>query len=100
MQKKETAAKQHGKITKRNSSTKFPIDFFEHCHPTNDVEFGGVDVLHVYNTNQVKTRLNAAGMYIANTKVSESLYLNFFESRALKSTNPSPVEKSMEIQPW
>ncbi|XP_057290056.1 E3 ubiquitin-protein ligase UBR4-like isoform X1 [Hydractinia symbiolongicarpus] len=70
VQKKETAAKQHGKVTKRNSSTKFPIDFFEHCHPTNDVEFGGVDVLHVYNTNQVKTRLNAAGMYIANTKPS------------------------------
>ena len=49
--------------------TSFPIDFFEHCQPSNDIEFGGSDVLHVYNRQQVKHRLNTAGMYIASTKV-------------------------------
>ena len=48
---------------------KFPVDFFESCHSTNDVEFGGENILHIYNKNQVKIRLNTTGMYIANTKV-------------------------------
>ena len=33
----------------------FPIDFFEHCSQINDVEYGGSDVLQVYNVQQVKT---------------------------------------------
>jgi len=45
------------------------VDFFEHCQLSNDVEFGGNDVLQVYNTAQVKHRLNTTGMYIASTKV-------------------------------
>ena len=51
------------------TTSSFPIDFFESCQQSNDVEFGGPDVLHVYNSQQVKHRLNTAGMYIANTKV-------------------------------
>jgi len=47
----------------------FMVDFFEHCQLSNDVEFGGNDVLQVYNTAQVKHRLNTTGMYIASTKV-------------------------------
>ena len=47
----------------------FPIDFFEHCLPMNDVEYGGNDLLQVYNVQQVKHRLNTTGMYVANTKV-------------------------------
>ncbi len=47
----------------------FPVDFFEHTQQTNDVEFGGNDVLQIYNTNQVKHRLNTTGMYVASTKV-------------------------------
>ncbi|XP_067662559.1 E3 ubiquitin-protein ligase UBR4-like [Haliotis asinina] len=46
----------------------FPIDFFEHCQQTNDIEFAGNDVLQVYNVQQVKHRLNTTGMYIASTK--------------------------------
>ncbi|XP_041369615.1 E3 ubiquitin-protein ligase UBR4-like [Gigantopelta aegis] len=46
----------------------FPTDFFEHCQQTNDIEFGGNDVLQVYNIQQVKQRLNTNGMYIASTK--------------------------------
>ncbi|XP_033643062.1 E3 ubiquitin-protein ligase UBR4-like [Asterias rubens] len=46
----------------------FPIDFFEHCLPMNDVEYGGNDLLQVYNVQQVKHRLNTTGMYVANTK--------------------------------
>ena len=52
-----------------SNATSFPMDFFEHCQQTNDVEFGGSDVLHVYNSQQVKHRLNTAGMYVASTKV-------------------------------
>ncbi len=48
----------------------FPVDFFEHCTHTNDIDFGGNDVLQIYNTNQIKHRLNTTGMYIASTKVS------------------------------
>jgi len=47
----------------------FMVDFFEHCQLSNDIEFGGNDVLQVYNTAQVKHRLNTTGMYIASTKV-------------------------------
>jgi len=47
----------------------FMVDFFEHCQLCNDIEFGGNDVLQVYNTSQVKHRLNTTGMYIASTKV-------------------------------
>lgn len=50
----------------------FPQDFFEHCLHTSDVEFGGNDVLQVYNVAQVKHRLYTTGMYIACTKVRAS----------------------------
>ena len=55
---------------KTSSSPHFPIDFFEHCQVLNDVEFGGKDILQVYNVQQVKHRLMTAGMYIACTKVN------------------------------
>ena len=55
------------------STTKFPVDYFEHCQVSSNIEFGGSDILYVYNVNQVKSRLNTAGMYIANTKVSRVL---------------------------
>ncbi|RWS17081.1 E3 ubiquitin-protein ligase UBR4-like protein [Dinothrombium tinctorium] len=50
------------------SNLSAPVDFFEHCTPLNDIEFGGNDVLHIYNTAQLKNRLNTTGMYIASTK--------------------------------
>ena len=46
----------------------FPVDFFENCSPIADVEFGGDDLLQVYNVQQIKARLQTSGMYIANTK--------------------------------
>ncbi|XP_077538894.1 E3 ubiquitin-protein ligase-like protein poe isoform X3 [Haemaphysalis longicornis] len=46
----------------------FPVDFFEHCAPIQDVEFGGNDLLQIYNAQQVKHRLNTTGMYVACTK--------------------------------
>ena len=49
-------------------SVSFPVDFFEHCYQTNDVEFGGNDLLQLYNTQQIKHRLTAIGMYVASTK--------------------------------
>lgn len=64
----------------------FPIDFFEHCQVLNDLEFGGPDILHVYNAQQAKHRLMTAGMYLASTKVGaerlslSSLHLDLFSN--------------------
>ena len=35
----------------------FPVDFFEHCSQITDLEFGGADVLQIYNVNQIRNRL-------------------------------------------
>ncbi|KAB0801611.1 hypothetical protein PPYR_03797 [Photinus pyralis] len=56
------------KIGKTSSSLSFPIDFFEHCQPMNDIEIGGADLLQVYNMSQLKHRLNTAGLSITCTK--------------------------------
>lgn len=48
----------------------FPIDFFEHCTCLVDVEFCGNDLLQVYNTQQLKHRLNTTGLYVASTKAN------------------------------
>ena len=50
------------------SNLTFPIDFFEHCSQIQDVEYGGQDVLQVYNVQQIKHRLQTTACYIANTK--------------------------------
>jgi len=50
-------------------TTSFPIDFFEHCISLTDIEFGGNDVLQMYNTQQLKERLNSNRMYVASTKL-------------------------------
>lgn len=55
--------------TRTSSQVTFPIDFFEHNQQLTDVEFGGNDLLQVYNAQQIKHRLNSTGMYVANTKV-------------------------------
>jgi hypothetical protein len=44
-----------------NGAPQFPIDFFEHCAAMTDIEFGGNDLLQVYNTAQIKHRLNTTG---------------------------------------
>ncbi|XP_061716898.1 protein purity of essence isoform X2 [Cydia pomonella] len=53
-----------------NGSPQFPIDFFEHCVAMADVEFGGKDLLQVYNTAQIKHRLNTTGLYVVSTKMT------------------------------
>ncbi|KAG6463209.1 hypothetical protein O3G_MSEX013740 [Manduca sexta] len=53
-----------------NGTPQFPIDFFEHCVAMTDIEFGGNDLLQVYNTAQIKHRLNTAGLYVVSTKMS------------------------------
>lgn len=56
-------------MTRASSQVTFPIDFFEHNQQMTDVEFGGNDLLQLYNAQQIKHRLNSTGMYVANTKV-------------------------------
>lgn len=60
--------------TRTSSQVNFPIDFFEHNQQLTDVEFGGNDLLQVYNAQQIKHRLNSTGMYVANTKVSREIW--------------------------
>ncbi|XP_022919909.2 E3 ubiquitin-protein ligase UBR4 isoform X2 [Onthophagus taurus] len=56
------------KTGKTPSSVTFPVDFFEHSQPMNDVEIGGNDLLQVYNVSQLKHRLNTTGLYVVCTK--------------------------------
>ncbi|XP_044730066.1 E3 ubiquitin-protein ligase UBR4 isoform X3 [Chrysoperla carnea] len=58
------------KSGKTTGQVTFPVDFFEHCQSMNDVEYGGNDLLQVYNAQQVKQRLNTTGMYVACTKAT------------------------------
>lgn len=44
-----------------SGAPQFPIDFFEHCVAMTDIEFGGNDLLQVYNVAQIKHRLNTTG---------------------------------------
>lgn len=55
--------------TRTSTQVTFPVDFFEHNQQLTEVEFGGNDLLQVYNGQQIKHRLNSTGMYVANTKV-------------------------------
>ena len=51
-----------------NDSIKFPVDFFETCHVLTEYEFGGRDLLDVYNVAQLKLRLSSPGMFVANVR--------------------------------
>ena len=46
----------------------FQIDYYENCSTITDVEFGGADILQVYNVQQIKHRLQTTSLYVANTK--------------------------------
>lgn len=59
--------------TRTSSQVTFPVDFFEHNQQLTEVEFGGNDLLQVYNGQQIKHRLNSTGMYVANTKVTNMI---------------------------
>ncbi|KAK2587956.1 hypothetical protein KPH14_004040 [Odynerus spinipes] len=65
---KPARRKKTNKTAKPMGSVTFPIDFFEHCQVMNDVEFGGNDLLQIYNVAQIKHRLNTTGMYVVSTK--------------------------------
>lgn len=51
-----------------SGASSFPVDFFEHCTGMNEVEFGGNDLLEIYNVQQLQHRLNTAGLYVASTR--------------------------------
>ncbi|XP_069365949.1 E3 ubiquitin-protein ligase UBR4 isoform X13 [Maniola hyperantus] len=61
---------QQAVIKSSNGTPQFAIDFFEHCVAMSDIEFGGNDLLQVYNTAQIKHRLNTTGLYVVSTKMS------------------------------
>ena len=73
---KPVRKKKATKTRVKSTTVNFPVDFFEQCQPLNEVEFGGGDILQVYNVQQVKHRLMTAGMYIASTKVCLFLVFN------------------------
>lgn len=72
-QKSQSAGLGSGSSGSKSTTTNgapltFPIDFFEHCTYLTEIEFGGNDLLQVYNTQQLKHRLNSTGLYVASTK--------------------------------
>lgn len=64
--KKKKMTKMGGKSS--GNAITFPVDFFEHSTPLTDIEFGGNDLLQIYNMGQIKVRLNSPGMYVVCTK--------------------------------
>lgn len=40
-------------------------------------QFGGNDLLQIYNAQQIKHRLNTIGMYVASTKVCEKSFIPY-----------------------
>lgn len=70
--------------TRTSSQVTFPVDFFEHNQQLTEVEFGGNDLLQVYNGQQIKHRLNSTGMYVANTKVGTLQLLNIINRSLCK----------------
>lgn len=48
----------------------FPVDFFEHCTVMADVEYGGNDLLQIYNVQQLKHRLSTTGLFVTSTKAN------------------------------
>ncbi|GAB0092871.1 Protein purity of essence [Sergentomyia squamirostris] len=52
------------------SQPTFPIDFFEHCTLMTEVEYGGNDLLQIYNTTLLKHRLNSTGLYVMSSKAN------------------------------
>lgn len=72
--KKSSSKSQASGIGKSSGSSSspptFPVDFFEHCNCLNDIEFGGNDLLQIYNLQQLKHRLNATGLYVTSTRVN------------------------------
>ena len=78
---KPVRKKKTSKARVKSTSVSFPVDFFEHCQPLlNEVEFGGGDILQVYNVQQAKHRLMTAGMYIASTKVCTALFVCMYSA--------------------
>ncbi|XP_064650064.1 E3 ubiquitin-protein ligase UBR4-like isoform X3 [Lineus longissimus] len=67
---KPVKKKKAAKTGRPSGSVSFPIDYFEHAQQTNDVEFGGNDVLQIYNSAQIKNRLNTNTLYVASTKTA------------------------------
>ncbi|ALC38729.1 poe [Drosophila busckii] len=57
-------------LTSATGAPIFPIDFFEHCSMLADVEFGGNDLLQIYNKQKLKTRLFSTGMFVASTRAN------------------------------
>ncbi len=83
------------------------MDFFEHNQQLTEVEFGGNDLLQVYNGQQIKHRLNSTGMYVANTKVTnmipatdlEIIINSLLRHSHLESFMLVPVN-SLEVSRW
>ena len=67
------------------------MDFFEHNQQLTEVEFGGNDLLQVYNREQIKQRLNSTGMYVASTTPGR------FTIEAVNN-NSSMVMTGMQVQ--
>lgn len=57
----------HGNVT-ASGQTQFPTDFFEHYTLLHDIDYGGCDLLQIYNTQQLKHRIDTTGLYVVSTR--------------------------------
>jgi E3 ubiquitin-protein ligase UBR4 len=68
-------------------SLNFPIDYFEDCTTLNDVEYGGNDLLEVYNANQLRARLSLSGNKFVVCTKPKSFKLEIRNNSASKDSN-------------
>lgn len=66
-----TTASSTSKQTDSNLETPpFQVDFFETCQSLNEIEYGGNDLLQMYNVQLLKERLNSTSSYVACAKAT------------------------------
>ena len=58
--KRQNATRSKPKSVEPKAVT-FPVDYFEKCTLIADIEYGGNDLLEIYNTQQLKARLGLGG---------------------------------------
>lgn len=56
-----------GNVTS-SGQPQFPVDFFEHYTLLHDIDYGGCDLLQIYNTQQLKHRIDTTGLYVVSTR--------------------------------
>ncbi len=79
--------KKKQRTLRSSGSVSFPVDFFEHCSQITDLEFGGADVLQIYNVNQIRNRLQVMKFFSKHFSGQKTLQLNAHQAKLNRKEN-------------